>query len=328
MMKKIVLFIFVIFLAGTIFPAKIVPMDEVLKPFAINIHGDRILIREGAKIYIYSLKDFSLIKKFGERGEGPGEFKLNQGGQLRVTIQSGNIIVSSLGRISYFDTDGKYIKERNFKLGDVNPIGKNFVGRKEIMENGTLYTLVVLYNSDMEEIKVLFRYKNITQEGGPVIVGKPQLEFIVTKNRVMIYAEKDFIIRVFDENGNNIFTIRQDYQLKEINDTDKKNWHDELRRRYSFYPQIKDRIEFATHFPAVRYVVYDDTQKKIYAITGKKENKKTECFIFDHKGKFLKRALLELKSGKYTFHQGKLYQLVENDENENCELHISEIEGD
>jgi hypothetical protein len=32
-MKKIVLFTFLIFLAGTIFPAKIVPMDEVLKPF-------------------------------------------------------------------------------------------------------------------------------------------------------------------------------------------------------------------------------------------------------------------------------------------------------
>jgi hypothetical protein len=328
MMKKIVLYIFVIFLAGTIFPAKIVPMDEVLKPFAISIYEDRILIREGAKIYIYSLKDFSLIKKFGKRGEGPGEFKLNRGGQLRITIQSGNIIVSSFHRVSYFDMDGKYIKERNFKLGEVYPIGKNFVGRKEFMENGKSYTFVVLYNSDMEEIKVLFRYEDLVQEGGPIILGKPQLEFIVTKNRVFIYAEKDFIIRVFDENGNNISIIRRDYQLIEINDTDKKNWHDELRRRYSFYPRIKHRIKFATHFPAVRYVVYDDTQKKIYAITGKKENKKTECFIFDHKGKFLKRTLLELKSGKYTFHQGKLYQLVENDENEKYELRISEIDGD
>jgi hypothetical protein len=327
-MKKIVLFTFLIFLAGTIFPAKIVPMDEVLKPFAISIHGDRILITEGAKIYIYSLKNFSLIKKFGQQGEGPGEFKLNRGGHLQVSIQSGNIIVSSLGRISYFDMDGKYIKERNFKLGDVNPIGKNFVGRKEIMENGKSFTLVVLYNSNMEEIKVLFRFENIVQEGGPIILGKPQLEYTVTKNSVIIYAEKDFIIRVFDENGNNISTIRRDYPLIEINDKDKKNWHDDLRRRYSFYPQIKHRIEFATHFPAVRLVVYDDTQKKIYAITGKKENKKPECFIFDHKGKFLKRTLLEFKSGKYTFHQGKLYQLVENDENEKYELHISEIEGD
>jgi hypothetical protein len=327
-MKKIVLFTFGIFMAGTLFPAKIVPMDEVLKPFAIIIHGDRILINEGPKIYIYSLKDFSLIKKFGERGEGPGEFKLNRGGQVELAVQSGNIIVSSDHRVSYFDMDGKYIKERNFKLGDVNPIGKNFVGRKEIMENGKRYTLVVLYNSDMEEIKVLFRFENIVQEGGPIILGKPQLEFTVTKNRVFIFAEKDFIIRVFDENGNKISTIRRDYQLKEINETDKKKWHDELRLRYSFYPQIKDRIEFTTHYPAVNNVVYDDTQKKIYAITGKKENKKTECFIFDHKGKFLKRTLLELKSGKYTFHQGKLYQLVENDENENCELHISEIEGD
>jgi hypothetical protein len=42
----------------------------------------------------------------------------------------------------------------------------------------------------------------------------------------------------------------------------------------------------------------------------------------------LKRTLLELKSGKYTFHQGKLYQLVENDENEKYELRISKIDGD
>ena len=77
MVRKINLFILLLFFSGSVsvFAAKIVPLQELRKPETIAVDCSQIYITESASIYIYSLKDFRLIKKFGQAGEGPdGKF--------------------------------------------------------------------------------------------------------------------------------------------------------------------------------------------------------------------------------------------------------------
>jgi len=69
---------------------------------------------------------------------------------------------------------------------------------------------------------------------------------------------------------------------------------------------------------------------KIYAITFKRSNEKTECLIIDLKGKLLDKIYLDLKSidifalYPFTINNRNINQLVET-EDETWELHIDSI---
>lgn len=100
-------------------------------------------------------------------------------------------------------------------------------------------------------------------------------------------------------------------------------------------PEIKPYIEmikpitFPAYFPAIRN--YYIAGKKIYVITYKKKDDKTECLIFNITGKFLKRVFLPytyvntIDEYPAAIKNGKLYQLNENQEMEQWELDVTEI---
>jgi hypothetical protein len=89
-------------------------------------------------------------------------------------------------------------------------------------------------------------------------------------------------------------------------------------------------ITFPDYFPAIAdFFVNDDT---IYVMTWKIENSINEFFTYDMSGKFKKRLMIPiqyetgLKSYPITFNKGKLYQIVENEEEEVWEFHMSKIQ--
>ncbi len=58
-----------------LFPGKVAVFDQLKKPSGFYINSDHLYIIEFPLIYVYSLKDYHLIKKFGRQGEGPGARK-------------------------------------------------------------------------------------------------------------------------------------------------------------------------------------------------------------------------------------------------------------
>lgn len=82
MKTKLVLIEFLL-LTSLIFPGKVAVLPEVKRPaFDIIVDNNELFLVECATIYIYSLTDFKLKKKFGRRGEGPGEFKVHPAGDF------------------------------------------------------------------------------------------------------------------------------------------------------------------------------------------------------------------------------------------------------
>ena len=51
---------------------QVIPIEEVNRVDSIHVDDSCIYIVEYPCIYLYSLKDFKLFKKFGKKGEGPG----------------------------------------------------------------------------------------------------------------------------------------------------------------------------------------------------------------------------------------------------------------
>jgi hypothetical protein len=96
----------------------------------------------------------------------------------------------------------------------------------------------------------------------------------------------------------------------------------------SVYERIKDRIEFPKHYPKF-YDFFVD--KYVYILTYNRADNQGEFVIFKPDGKFLKKIMVPFYQTNmhvtypHTIRDGKLYQLVENDDEEEWELYITPI---
>lgn len=338
MKKLLLLFILLILiLTALVSGEKAIPLPELLKPDSITLDRDQIYIGEGTSIYIYDVKNFKLKKTFGKKGEGPREFRLETMRgveQLTIDVQTENIIVTSMGKVSFFRKDGTYKSE--LKCHDQSRefivLGSGFAAQGGLtIENGNRYRAVNIYDPGLNKLKEVFKVKHHFQQGSGLRMFETSYRFATCDNKLFVAWERDFNIQVFDANGKKLFTINRDYEKIKVTDEDKQNVIDFFKtspRYKELFVILRPLLKFPTHFAALMDMKVSDG--KVYAITFKKEDKGFECFIYDTNGKFLERTILPLKqmddfiSQPYTIKNGTFYQLVEN-EDETWELHISEI---
>ena len=73
-MRSILIFLFLILLLIPVLSAEEVILAEIFNPSSIKVDDQKIYIVQDVNTFIYSVKDFKLINKFGKAGEGPREF--------------------------------------------------------------------------------------------------------------------------------------------------------------------------------------------------------------------------------------------------------------
>jgi len=337
-MKKaiiLILILIILFFSFTVLEAKKLATLEVLaKPEMMVIGADRLYFTEGASIYIYSLKDFHLIKKFGKKGEGPKEFNVSQfSPPLLVFPFENKLLINSNAKVSFFTEDGEFIEE--FRVPPLQiflPFGNGYIGTGNAADEKDQMVLSLnLYNAKFEKIKEL--YKSDMVVGVSVNFNFPlnAFDFPVYKDKIYIVAGKEgFVIDVFDNKGEKLYRMKKDYkQLKvpeEYKERTMKWYKNNFKQFWNFF---KDRISFKTYYPAVqRMVVTDD---RIYILTYKKQKENTECIIFDLKGKEQKRVYLPLPQVYGTeipifgILDNCFYYLMENEEEETWELHVTKF---
>ena len=102
-MKKLRLLIAILMVSSVICNAnetKVVILPHVNGPNNIAVDEEKIYITQRATIYIYSRNDYRFIGRFGKKGEGPGEFRLDDDNTVFLGVRSNDLIVNSVGRIS------------------------------------------------------------------------------------------------------------------------------------------------------------------------------------------------------------------------------------
>ena len=125
-MKKlfIILITFFILISASVTGEVIATLPDLLNPTGLVIEDENMYITQDITVYIYSLKDFKLKKKFGKKGEGPQEF--NQ--FAAITPLKDKLLINSMSKISYYTKDGEYINEIKTKGGFsfiYQPLGEN-----------------------------------------------------------------------------------------------------------------------------------------------------------------------------------------------------------
>jgi hypothetical protein len=187
-----------------------------------------------------------------------------------------------------------------------------------------------LYDSNFKKVKEIFRLPDIVQPGKKILLGATQLNFKVSKDYIFVFPYQDFVIDIYDRSGKLFKSIKQDYPLREITETEKEIWVKDLERIYQDdFSRLKHLVTFTKYWAAVRRLYLSGN--KLYAMTFKKDGDKNEFYVFDTKGKLLEKTFIPLinmdERSPYPFaiHKGKVYQLNENEKDETWELHVTEI---
>ena len=334
-MKRIYWSCFLLFVSSLVFAGQVIPLPGLLKPQRIYIDQEQFFITEGATIYIYSLKDFKLEKKFGKRGEGPGEFR-ESGEGIKLDFKPDSIVVISTGRFSYFTHDGRFIKEVriNPRRSEFHELGSGFLGRELLVEkNGVIFT-VNLFDKNLKKGKEIYRFKHPFYPRS-----KPINPLFLRTSTYYVYREKVFYddedgnIHVLDSGGKELYSIRHRYEEVKVKDIHKKRylmfWRTDLRAEHDAF---KERLKFPAAFPPIRnFHILDN---KIYVITSKEKDNQCKMVVFDLEGKLLKEVFVPLtdinmlipdRFNYYTIHKDKLYILRDNQETEGWELHIAPL---
>ncbi len=319
----------------------VTPLDDLESPDSITVHKDRVYIADGATVNIYTLTGNKLKfkKKFGRAGEGPQEFKISSGeaDQLTLSIHQNQLIIYSIGRLSFFSLDGEYKKEIQVPIGrNLRPLGNGFVGYTSPSTEKILYVAFNLYDGAGNKIKEIFRKEYYVQphkKFNLVYIGcgnKRRAVFNVYGNNVFIEGN-DNKIHVFDEKGNPAYKIPLDYQRLPITAAHKKTIQKDLQTLFKgriMRQLIKKNGFFSDTFPARMFTV---SNGKIYIPTYRQKKGKTQFMIYDTKGKRLNEIYLPFEGvsllfpTKYTFANDALFQFHDNEEEETWELRITGI---
>jgi hypothetical protein len=340
-MKKNTAILCTLLISGFLLPAgdNVIPMKELNNPATIIVDGGQVLIAEFPVVYVYSQKDFSLITKFGKQGDGPREFSQ----YIRVQKDPDNpdkIVVGSHMKMSYFTRDGKFISEMRPKTAGLavvyKPFGDQFVsyGNYQDQDTKTNYQQVILYDKDMKKIKEVYKEKNVFQQGRKINALRTWgAWFRLYGDFIFVTGEKEGVVLIYDRKGDLVRELEVDLPKLKVTDADKERYHEFFKtdpQTRNFYEQLKQQIDFPVYFPVIRGMdVADDL---IYVNGYLAPDGMTEFAIYDMSWKLVKSGIrLNLPEASardlfpYTIADGKLYQLVDNADEEVWELHIHDL---
>ena len=319
-----------------------VPLNELNNPLELYANQGHLYITDCAdeeqrctSVHVYSLKDYSLLLKLGGDGDEPGKYTMQIGHSVYVDFPPNKIFINDYSKIGFYTHDGRFINERNTEKNSTiyRAVGNNFIAQGSINEDSLLYYTVNLYNADLERTKEIYRIENpynpITKKNR---VYTRKLFFQSYKNAIYIKGfSEDFVIDVFDSLGIRINTIQLPYTREKVIEHHRAKVYEMYKNHPLFgkyYDIIKDEIVFPEYLPAINnFRIADD---EIYIPTYRRKEDKTEFYILDLNGKFLKRVFVPFNwysssYPRYAVANRKIYQLTKNKITNKWDLIIIQI---
>jgi len=340
----LLIILFLIIFSSVALAEKKAEFPELMRPDEVIVANDQLLIMEGIQIYLYSLKDFHLIKKIGKQGEGPQEFKnMNSPTVTSILVytQPDHIMVNAIGKVAFLDKQGEFIREIK-TLQPINrytPMGKTYTGIFVVRREGGngADVKISLCDEQFKELKPLHTIE-LASPGKKIDPMKQTLigdifHFYSYGDKAVI-RDIEGVFYIFNSEGTQICTISPEYNRVKmtqeiIAELDKFFLSDIRFKRYYDADKTANNIEFPDQLPALK--TYRVADGKIYAITSQKKDQRYETLVYDLTGQFLEKIFLPLVDSNpleispFTISQGKIYQLVENEDEEQWEFHINKI---
>jgi hypothetical protein len=313
---------------------KVAVFDEFGQPTSLNVGNGCIYVQEKTTIFVYNLKDYKFITKFGKEGEGPGELKINPyGGPMIVDPYDGKVYITSFGKLSVYSKTGEYIKE--FKVNAIDSFytfGKKYICLSTTpKEKNSQDIVMALFLADENLKKGEIIYKTDFEVGPNFKWDFPITPFYpdTDGDKLFVIAGlQGFAIDVFDQNGKKLYTIKRDYPRVKIPSSYKDGtlaWFKTAPNMREYYEFIKTRISFKEYYPPIYGMIADSG--RLYVLTSRLDKDGRECIIMDLEGKEKKTVYLPVPenygfdySTPFAIKDNYFYKLEEDIEEETWEL--------
>ncbi len=337
--KSILLSLFITCLFSTAWAGKSVVLEGPERPTALVISGNELFVIDGFTVHVYSLDTLEFKFKFGKRGEGPGELR-SPAAQLFPLKK--HVFLTTPFAAHWFTREGKPVKKKNFTgIRQALPVNRQFVICREQVDRAKkkVTRTAVLVTPEFEPLKELYTVDFDVNVGG---FGKARmiLHYFGIRfhgDRIFIAdSRKGLFIKVFDTSGKHVYTIDKKVEpvrctaafqagyMEELKSTNLRNYEHLKQMGYMFY----------NNFPAIRSFQVSD--KKIYIVTYREKEGRRELLVLDMAGKILEQKFIHLPSFTvrrssivddvyFTIHKGTLYQLIDNVDESQWELHIDKL---
>ncbi len=316
-------------------------LTDISRPSIFLVNHEKIYVLEDATVYIYDIKNFKLIKKFGKAGEGPKEFKYdaNDGRPLSMSFYKGKLIVNSTNKMSFFDLNGNYLSEKKIPVDRILfPIKDKYLGIGPTMdtEKKKQFLGFTLYSNDFKTADVIFL--SDFEMSNTVKIFLPMTTFTynpVYKDKIYVNSKTDeFMIEVLNSDGKPEYLIKKDYPKTKV----PGNFREEALEYFRTSPRFKRAFEFVKkvlqireHYPQIRDIqIVDD---HMYVLTFKRQGELWELIKFDLKGNEKGRVFIPLTEYElisfypvfYSVYKGKVYSLVEDEDEEAWKVLVTEF---
>ncbi len=348
---KKVLYTSLVLLGNILYSTEVKELPQLVYPKNLVVKNGRILITDFPNVYLYSIKNFKLINKFGGKGEGPGEFNLDRESMgpklagLVSDINGKNIFINSQNRFSVFSLNGDFIKVKRptsfrritgFKL-----LENNFVSLKTVRSGKKLFSSIKKYSTELREVKEITRYP-FWIKGDFRRPNGLGYDFFERANGTISFVVNSGLIYVSRNNSQNIHIDVFNSEGKLLNTINYKNKKTKISqsfiksvRKYyvlKFKRGLKANLKgtkFQENFPGLRRFFIEED--KIYIITYNREGDENEIIILNKNGDFVGKRMLPILEANpehlypCSIYQGHFYQLIEVEDDEDWKLHITKI---
>ncbi len=274
-----------------------------------------ILDRKDKKVKIFDSTG-KFVKKFGQEGQGPGEFYLPL--SLQVTYSNELVIGDAANqRLMFFSLEGELLREISAAakkaLGLALPLidsQGNIVGQQIVTAESQLLREVRKYDSELNTLFTIASIDNTNMIQGKINPFQVILFYQLGKeNSIYLSNPDEYEIKVLTTEGKLVKRILKDYESVEVTEKDKEDF---LERVPEIAGPIKDRIEFPKIYPAYQNFTLDE-EWRLFVRTFEKGKEEGEFFfdVFDVEGRYI--AKIPFK-GEPRVWKGKKLYAVEEDE--------------
>jgi len=265
------------------------------------------------KIRIFD-KGGQLINTFGKKGQGPKEL---QNPSRMAVSGDGKALILDLNKIAFYRADGECIKEillakakGNHSRLKVDGLGFIYMDGFEISSSRQEILSVAKYDADLNPITTLGTYQETINLSSPNPL-MPMMYFHATRDgRLFWLVTAQYEFHLNSAEGKPIARITKDYSVKKITADEQTKL---IKDRYGNTPP-SIQFKFPEAYPPVQYFVGDD-EGRLYVGTYERNEKDELLFdVFDTEGRYIARFSLPQDENLFVVKKGKLYTLIQEDE--------------
>jgi hypothetical protein len=255
--------------------------------------------------------DGRLVKAFGRKGQGPGEFS-GPGGI--VAMPDGTFIVADVlnARLSYFSPAGAPLKDTRFGTHRIAGLAADrrsdlFAIRTQFPVGGKQDWELVKFDPDLKLLRTIHSL-SITSKGRIFNAIPERLFFgLAGDDRLAWMVSSDYAIQVEDASGKPVMKILRDHEARKISEEDQARL---LERVFSGSVPAQLEAEFPEYFPAASGLMIDE-KGRIFVRTYETDGKGGAAMdVFDTSGLYVVRFFVPGAEDTIAVRNNKLYVIV------------------